>query len=84
MQINLSNILYLPLEDGSTIACETVNVFLAVSDSLALQLVPIDDNYNSYPEHSISFVGNETDSDIKKLLDGIKLLINTFTVEKGL
>ena len=82
MQINITTTI-IETENGS-IPCSVANVFLAVSDSLALQLIPVDQNGHTYPESSIGFVGTVDDVATYNLIEGVRELISSFVSEKGL
>lgn len=54
------------------VICSEAEVSVAVSNSVAMRLVPVDGSDNEYPAASLGIVGDSSASDIAQFLDAVK------------
>lgn len=68
--------------DGDT--CSQARVSCAVSDSVAIRVVPIDHNGKERPEATQGIVGGRDDQAIAAFLDGLTVAIENLVEIRGI
>jgi NACalpha-BTF3-like transcription factor len=62
MKINI-NTVNIETEDGN-VACSEAEVSVAISNSVAMRIVPVDANGTEYPNNALGVVGDMSQEDI--------------------
>lgn len=58
--------------EAGPVTCSEAELSVAVSNSVAMRLVPVDGSGNEYPADSLGIVGDSSAPDIARFLDAVK------------
>lgn len=70
-------------EDGSSVVTTTANAYLAVSNSIAIRVVPVDSAGTEYPDATIGIVGPPTQPGLAEAYDGFTTIVQALVAAYG-
>lgn len=82
MRISLSVPIVVTTDEG-TVSCTSGEVSVAVSNSVAIRVVPVDANGTEYPDSAVGVVGSDDQSDIATFLASVADATSVLLTERG-
>ena len=83
MRITLSNPITVSTDNGD-VSCSEAEISVAVSNSVAVRIVPVDVDGNEYPDAATGVVGTGDQDDISTFMDEVSAAVTVLIANRGL